>query len=343
MEYWRSASGVTHMSPDGRGHTGKQASAAGGAPTGARPLVSIVIPCYNGARYLAETIESALLQTYSAIEVIVVDDGSSDATARIAQAYPVTYVRQENRGVSAARNNGIHHSHGKYLVFLDHDDRLLPEAVTIGVRLLEEHPECSTAVGEHGYIGSDGDPLGSSAKRAAGRDHYLMLLEHNFIETPGSAVHRRSSFAVAGVFDESVQGAEDHELYLRMARHTAFIAHDAKVSEYRLHETNSSRNAENMLTVSHRVMQMELPYVKDDEAKLQSHHRGLRFVARHFGRQLTRQLIHDRHLSKPENRQKLKLLKSHYVVGFAAAVLSRCLPMSLLNLLLAVQPRAHAN
>jgi glycosyltransferase involved in cell wall biosynthesis len=308
------------------------------------PLVSVVIPVYNGARFVAEAIESALAQTYPAIEVIVVDDGSSDGTAQVVQSFPVRYISQKNSGVSAARNHGIRQSRGKYVLFLDHDDRLLPAAAEIGVGLLEQHPECAMAVGEHRYIDTNGDQLGHSAKRAVGRDHYLMLLQHNFVETPCSALHRRSSFSTAGFFDESVGGAEDHELYLRTARHSAIVAHEAEISEYRIHENNTSRDAGNMLSVSHRVMQMEAPYVKDDRAKQQSHLLGVRFVGRRFGRQLTRQLIGEKHLLKPENRQKLKLLRSHYPAGFAAAVLSRLLPASLVNFLLSLRPgQAHRN
>src|SRR6202453_460289 len=214
-------------------------------------LVAVVIPCYNSARYLAETIESVRLQTYPRIEIIVVDDGSTDETARIARSCGVRYIYQTNRGISAARNTGILHGQGKYVLFLDHDDRLLPRAVEIGVRLLEEHPECALAVGEHRYIGADGKAIGYSNKHAARRDHYLMLLEHNFIETPCSALHRRSGIALTGGFDESLKGAEDLEFYLRTARQSTWVAHEAPVSEYRLHDSNASRNTERVLRTSY--------------------------------------------------------------------------------------------
>jgi glycosyltransferase involved in cell wall biosynthesis len=298
------------------------------------PLVSVVIPCYNSARFLGETIESVLQQTYPRIEIIVVNDGSTDETAKIARSFPVQYIFQENRGISAARNTGILRAQGKYVLFLDHDDRLLPRGVETGVKLLEEHPECTVAVGEHRYIGADGEPIGCSNKRAAGRDHYRMLLEHNFIETPCSALHRRSGLVSAGVFDESVQGAEDHELYLRTARQSTWIAHETPVAEYRLHESNTSRDAEQMLMVSYRVLEMELPYLQGDPEKLRLHRRGVRFLQRQYGRRLTRELITNGDHVTPDYRRKLERLRRHYVLGFVVVVVSQFLPPKLLNLLL---------
>ena len=304
-----------------------------------RPLVSVVIPCFNGARYLGETLESALAQTHPRMEIIVVDDGSTDDTAQVAKSYPVTYLYQSNRGISGARNAGLRLSRGEYILFLDHDDRLLPEAVATGVRILEEHPECAVAVGEHRYIGADGRAMGSSNKRTAGRDPYLLLLEHNFIETPCSALHRRSGLASAGVFDETLQGAEDYELYLRTARQNTFIAHDATVSEYRLHNTSTSRNAEAMLLVSHRVLEMELPHLEGDRNKLRLHHRGVKFIQRHFGRRLAQELIRNPKLLKQDYRRKLGLLKRHYAPGFAAVVVSRLLPAHLRHKILDLRAR----
>jgi len=302
-------------------------------PDATLPLVSVVIPCYNSARFLGEAIESVLHQTYPRIEIILVDDGSTDETAQIARSYPVHYIYQKNRGISAARNSGIAHTQGKYVLFLDHDDRLLPMGVETGVELLEEHPECAVAVGEHRYIGADGRPIGYSNKHAAGRDHYRMLLEHNFIETPCSALHRRSGLALTGLFDESVQGAEDHELYLRTARQSTWIAHEAPVAEYRLHESNTSRDAEQMLLVSYRVLEMELPYLQGDPEKLRLHRRGIKFLQRHYGRRLTRELISNGSPGTPGYRRKLERLRRHYFLGFAAVVVSQFLPSKLLHLL----------
>jgi glycosyltransferase involved in cell wall biosynthesis len=97
----------------------------------AHQLVTVVIPCYNQAHFLGEAIESVLEQTYPHYEIVVVDDGATDNTSEVASRYPgkVRLIRQENRGLSGARNTGIRHSEGEYMVFLDADDRLLPEAL----------------------------------------------------------------------------------------------------------------------------------------------------------------------------------------------------------------------
>jgi glycosyltransferase involved in cell wall biosynthesis len=297
----------------------------------ANPLVSVVITCYNSARYLAETLTSVVNQTYPRIEIIVVDDGSCDATASIAQSYPVTYLRQLNQGVSAARNNGMLRCQGAYVQFLDHDDRLLPEAIAIGVRLLERHPLFPMAVGEHRYIGEDGTTLGYSTKHTVGRNHYLALLQHNFIESPCSVLHRRSALPATNVFNDSVQGAEDYELYLRIARHSELILHDSVVAEYRLHQDSLSRDGERMILVTSRVLQMELPYLRGDRKKLRSHDRGRLFARRHFGRRLARELIRTPWLTIPELQRKRKLLRRYYPLGFAAVALSRLLPARLLH------------
>jgi glycosyltransferase involved in cell wall biosynthesis len=295
------------------------------------PLVSVVVTCYNSTRYLAEALTSVLQQTYTRIEIIVVDDGSTDSTSAIAQYYPVTYIYQSNQGVSSARNTGLCHSQGKYILFLDHDDRLLPEAIEIGVRLLEQHPECAMAVGEHRHIAADGAVLGCSSKYAVGRNYYLMLLKHNFIETPCSVLHRRSALPKTGVFDKSVNGAEDYELYLRIARHSEFLVHGTTVSEYRLHDSSLSRDAERMMVASYRVLQMELPHLRGDRVKLRQRDRGVRFVQRYFGRQLAGELIYKGWPTNADMRRKLGLLRTHYFIGFVVVTVSRFLPARLLN------------
>ena len=106
-----------------------------------QPLVSVVIPCYNQAHFLPEAIKSALAQTHQPVEVVVVDDGSPDNVVDVVASYPgVRCVRQENRGRSQARNAGFRASRGKYVIFLDADDRLTPNAIESHLRCFSEHP-----------------------------------------------------------------------------------------------------------------------------------------------------------------------------------------------------------
>src|SRR6266480_3276045 len=157
-------------------------------------LVSIIIPCYNQADFLSEAIESALEQTYTNREVLVVDDGSRDSTPQVAAAYAgVRYIRQENSGVSAARNAGVTQSRGEYLVFLDADDRLLPKALEIGVGSLRQHPTCAFASGYCRLIAADGSPLWEYEPRRISSEHYLELLRGNYIWCPGSVIYQRSA------------------------------------------------------------------------------------------------------------------------------------------------------
>src|ERR1044072_1619841 len=105
-------------------------------------LVSVIIPVYNGGRYLRAALESVFAQTYRPIEVIVVDDGSADDSGLIAQSFPeVRHMRQQNQGVAAARNNAIAASRGEFLAFLDQDDLWTPEKLRLQIGYLLTHPE----------------------------------------------------------------------------------------------------------------------------------------------------------------------------------------------------------
>src|ERR687898_3129642 len=137
--------GVGRDSHDFRGEQG----------TGAA-LVTVVIPCYNQAHFLGEAIESVLSQSYPNFEILVVDDGSPDDTSEVASRYPPQQVRlisQKNQGVSAARNTGIGHARGEYVVFLDADDRLLPEALEAGGGGPGARPERALVSGRAHHLG----------------------------------------------------------------------------------------------------------------------------------------------------------------------------------------------
>ena len=124
------------------------------------PTVSVVIPCFNQGHFLAEAIESVQAQTLPAAELVVVDDGSTDATGVVARRYATArYLVQRNLGLARARNRGLRAARGEFLVFLDADDRLRPGALAAGVRELRAHPTAALTYGRCQRIDEQGRPV----------------------------------------------------------------------------------------------------------------------------------------------------------------------------------------
>jgi glycosyltransferase involved in cell wall biosynthesis len=290
-------------------------------------LVSVVIACYNGERYLQEAIESALAQSYPRVEIIVVDDGSTDGSSEIAKKFPVRYIRQDNRGLTESRNLGIRASRGNYVVFLDADDRLRPDAIETGLRVMVEHPECAMTVGDHRFISSDGSFLSDSRKACLHSSHYEELLKSNFIEMISSVLFRRSVLVEIGGFDTTLRVAEDYELYLRIARVYPICCHPALIAEYRLHQANASRNSELMLRMTLQVLRRQGQYVRTDRGRLFAFLEGLRNWRRQYGRQLALELAGSSSVLEVDHlRRKFLLLLAHYPQGLLAFVLLRLSP-----------------
>jgi glycosyltransferase involved in cell wall biosynthesis len=294
---------------------------------GQEPLVSVIIPCYNGEAFLKEAIESALAQSYHRVEIIVVDDGSTDSSPEIAQRLPVRYIRQPNRGLTASRNLGVRESRGSYIVFLDADDRLMPSAIETGLRVLTERPECAMAVGDHLFVSEDGSYLANSSKDCLAASHYEALLKSNFIEMISSVLFRRSVLDQVGGFDTGLRVAEDYELYLRIARAHPICCHPVIVAEYRMHHANASHNSELMLTMTLRVLRSQARYIRGDARRLFAFLEGIRTWRKQYGRQLASELarsfstLHVNHL-----RRKLMLLVNHYPQGLMMLLLLRIMP-----------------
>jgi glycosyltransferase involved in cell wall biosynthesis len=222
-------------------------------------LMSIIIPCYNQAPYLGDAIASARSQTYPFVEVIVVDDGSTDDTAAVVASHaPVRYLRQPNRGLPAARNAGWQASKGRYVIFLDADDRLLPNAVNVGVTVLAARPDAALAVGLERRIAADGSPLPTPRRARVDADHYASLVRRCWIVV-ATATYRRDALVALCGFDERLRFAEDYDLYLRLAQRFPIVDHYTEVSEYRQHNGTLSRNIERMLVHTLRVLRRHRP------------------------------------------------------------------------------------
>jgi glycosyltransferase involved in cell wall biosynthesis len=254
------------------------------------PLVSVVIPCHGQAAYLEEAIESVLAQTYAQVEVVVVDDGSPDNAARLAGRFPwVRCVRQANTGLAGARNAGIRASEGDLLVFLDADDRLLPRALEVGVEELRAHPEAAFAFGRYRRVAGDGRRLENDDQPRPEEAPYSVFLRYNYAGIPATGIFRRSALEDAGNFDETVPGAEDYDLGLRLSRLHAVRPHAEEVVEYRVHGGGMSQDAGAMLAMTLKVLRRQRRHARRDPALRSSYREGRRFWRRYYGGPLAAQ------------------------------------------------------
>jgi len=166
-----------------------------------RRRVSVIIPVFNAARYIGPAIQSVLDQTVQAHEVIVVDDGSTDDSAPIAEGYAVTLLRQENSGVSDARNLGVQHATGDYLAFLDADDLWTPTKLEDQLQALEDYPDAGYALGYLRHF-FEGDEQPAWFKRS-----------QHLAEEPGFGpsmwLIRRSAWEAVGPLEAGTRSGED--------------------------------------------------------------------------------------------------------------------------------------
>jgi len=273
-----------------------------------RPTVSVVIPCFNQAHYLAEAIESVLAQTLAPAEVVVVDDGSEDNSYEVAARYEkVTRMRQQNRGVAAARNAGWQATSAEFLAFLDADDRLLPEALELGVDALVRRQQVAFASGFSRDVGDDGKPLKGQRQPFVTQDHYQRLLEDCFIWSGSSIVYRRSALEAVGGFDEGLVAADDYDLYLRIARRSPIYCHEAVVTDYRRHGTNTTRDPGVVLRSQLEVLGRQRGSVGDARER-KARRRGIRKTRREHGRALAERIAED--WRRRRRRQALRGLRT---------------------------------
>jgi glycosyltransferase involved in cell wall biosynthesis len=252
-----------------------RASPTTDAPRSQEPLVSVVVPCFNQAHYLGEALESCLAQSHPNVEILVVDDGSSDNTGEVTARFPeVQYLRQDNRGLSGARNSGLARCRGTYVTFLDADDRLLPTALETNLSLLLDHPNYAFVYGHYRLVTEDGSPLAQDPSPPPGPRSYRELLQKNFIGMPATATYRSDVFALVDGFDETNSPCADWELSLRISRRFPIAGHPDVVAEYRKHGANMSRGSRAMLESALAVLRSQRPFARRDPALRKALARG---------------------------------------------------------------------
>lgn len=200
--------------------------------------VSIIIPVYDGEKYIREAVDSALNQTYKDFEIIVIDDGSKDNTPNILETYgsKIKWKSQENKGQASAINEGINMAEGKYIAYLDADDVCLPERFENQVKYLDEHFNVGLVFSDRYQINENGKIQRIMKSRP--HDNFV-LLQDNYIPR-SSVMHKRECLDEVGLFDESITGGDDLDMWIRISEKFEMGYIGKPLIKYRVHKENIS-------------------------------------------------------------------------------------------------------
>jgi glycosyltransferase involved in cell wall biosynthesis len=214
------------------------------------PLVSVIIPTYNSARYIEEALESVFEQTFQDFEIIVVDDGSSDETREILKKYGdrVKYLFQENSGPAGARNRGISNARGKYIAFLDADDLWLPTKLEKQLSLFRQRAHLgmvttgACSFDEKGVYGFSANKRKTLMMGNIARNIFL----RSNLGTP-TVMARKEVFDNIGLFEENIRQAEDDNMWIRIAAHYDIELIDEALIKVRNHPRRMTLNKSELL------------------------------------------------------------------------------------------------
>ena len=210
------------------------------------PLVSVVIPVYNGERFLKESLESVFTQTFHDYEIVCVDDGSTDGSSALLKQYGtrVRVIQQANAGQSAARNEGVRQAAGAFVAFLDQDDRWYPSKLAQQVAVLTAEPDVVLVHCNYDRMDGDGRVLVAGAalvEKASALASPLGRLIGEALVFPSAMMVRRDVFQRVGGFDPELRGFEDFDLIARLKQQGRFVLLNESGMAYRLHAGGFTR------------------------------------------------------------------------------------------------------
>ena len=243
-------------------------------------LVSVIIPCYNHGHYLPAAIESVLHQTHSPVEIIVVDDGSTDNTKQVAQGHAqVKYIRQKNKGLSASRNTGISNCSGDWIIFLDADDWLYPGAIATNLHYLLQNKQAAFVSGSYDTV-NEAKNIIAECKVEINANHYQHLLHYNYVGMISTVLYPRWIFNEF-LFDETLKACEDYDLYLKISRKYPVIHHTQKIAAYRKHSSNMSLDFNVMLSSALSVLLRQKNLLRN-RAEAEAYKKGQLFWRKYY-------------------------------------------------------------
>ena len=221
------------------------------------PLVSVVIPVFNGEKTIQETIESVLNQTITDFELLVINDGSQDRTVEIAECISDSRIQvfsYPNAGQSTSRNRGIELAKGDYISFIDADDLWTPDKLEAQLKALQANPKAGVAYSWTDWIDESSQLLGKGSYNTEQGEVFTKLLLNDFVANGSNVLIRRDALTEVGDFDPSVTPAEDWDLWLRLAARYEFVAVRSPQILYRISPNSASFNVWKMEASSLQVI-----------------------------------------------------------------------------------------
>ncbi|MGK7900452.1 MAG: glycosyltransferase [Hormoscilla sp.] len=209
------------------------------------PLISVIVPVYNGEKTILQTVESVLKQTFTDFELIVINDGSTDSTLEILSGIQdprLQVFSYPNTGSNPSRNRGFAHSSGEYIAFLDADDLWTPDKLEAQLQALQENPQAAVAYSWSDCIDESGKFLRRGGYITVDGDAYAKLLTADILEHGSNPLIRRQALIEVGLFDESLPAAQDWDLYLRLAAKYDFVNVPRTQILYRISANSLSSN-----------------------------------------------------------------------------------------------------
>ncbi len=233
--------------------------------------ISVIIPAYNAEKTIQETIESVLEQTLSDFEIIIIDDGSQDATVDIISTFSDFRIKAfsyANAGACVSRNRGFTHSVGEFIAFLDADDLWKPDKLKSQLQALENNPKADVAYSWSDCIDEESKFLRRGGYSRASGDVYPQLLLLNFLENGSNPLIRRQAITDIGGFDESLPAGQDWDFYLRLAINRKFVLVPRKQILYRASTGSISSNLDNLEAGSVQVINQAFKQAPESLQKL---------------------------------------------------------------------------
>lgn len=286
--------------------------------TNASPLVTVVITTYNHGRFLPDAIHSVLQQDHTQVELIVVDDGSTDNTPQLIQQYAsVKYLPQTNQGLAAARNTGLAHATGEWICFLDADDALLPNAIKTQLSYALANTSAGFISGGHIIADENLQPKKEVAAKISSH-HFEELLQRNYIGMHAAVLYQKKILQQYP-FDASFTGCEDYDVYLRISADFPVVTHTQPIALYRTLPSSMSANLPMMLHQSHKALQKQKPFLKTKEQEA-AYYQGMRNWTDHYCYAMAKRLSNGK-LKAPQKgiylrtllKCKPKLYIRHYI------------------------------